>query len=587
MELLVSVALLLLVLTIFAEIFQTASAMMVAQKGMAENDQRARMLTTALRSDIGRRTFRDVIPYYSGQNFTLAGPGFVESRRRGYFSLSENDPNNPNDDVLALTIRTTLDVDFADQPAFTGRARVLPDPGLVPVPDADYLWASPNQPEYDDGQVDASVDPTTGLINNAGSSTTAEVTYFLRDSRLIRRVLLVRRPLTDPTTPTSATPSEFSIPAAPPGRIGHYDAAIVPTEPYFWRDFDYSAFFDPYTNVNAGFGRVWFHHWSDSLSNVAATRNTGALPAPPFAAGVNLPISLGIPHLRFGHSMITPSGAPREFLVGADGFPGVVGVDDDGNAAVDDVSELGFPGSDDVFIGRFTIQETADSNFLYPGTVTVGPDLQPGIAGVDDDGNLTTDDASELGYINSDDEPYGNLTLADAAPQDGIVDAFATDDARHGEDVLLTNVHAFDIKVLDTTWGVDGLPDPLGDTTPDDIPEFRDLGNGAADGYYSTTANAAYGNRYDTWHPYHVVGPPIVYDPLGVPPYRPQWTGAAAPDTDPLLPTFNNGNLGDPAAELPLKAIQVTIQFFDVSSNQMRQLTLILPLLDDDNGLVP
>src|SRR4051812_44616129 len=62
-ELLVSVALTLLIMTMFAQVFRTASNLITRQRGMAENGQRARTLTTIIRGDIARRTFFNVTPF--------------------------------------------------------------------------------------------------------------------------------------------------------------------------------------------------------------------------------------------------------------------------------------------------------------------------------------------------------------------------------------------------------------------------------------------------------------------------------------------------------------------------------------------
>lgn len=67
---------------------------------------------------------------------------------------------------------------------------------------------------------------------------------------------------------------------------------------------------------------------------------------------------------------------------GPDLKPGAANIDDDGNGLVDDIGEQGWIGSDDC-----------------------GPDGRPGVAGVDDDGNLIVDDRAELGWAGSDD-PY-------------------------------------------------------------------------------------------------------------------------------------------------------------------------------------
>ena len=73
---------------------------------------------------------------------------------------------------------------------------------------------------------------------------------------------------------------------------------------------------------------------------------------------------------------------------GPDGQPGIVGIDDDGAGGIDDAGELGWPGSDDVLPFEF-------SGF--------GPDGQPGVAGVDDDLANGIDDNGEFGWTGSDD----------------------------------------------------------------------------------------------------------------------------------------------------------------------------------------
>lgn len=60
---------------------------------------------------------------------------------------------------------------------------------------------------------------------------------------------------------------------------------------------------------------------------------------------------------------------PGWFGPGADGAPGVVSVDDDGNGIIDDVGELGWPGSDDV-VG-FTFLEASEL-FASPDDMTFG-----------------------------------------------------------------------------------------------------------------------------------------------------------------------------------------------------------------------
>ena len=57
-EMLVSVALVLLIMTLFAQAFGIAAGSIKKQRGLAENDQRARSMVTILLGDLKKRTFR-------------------------------------------------------------------------------------------------------------------------------------------------------------------------------------------------------------------------------------------------------------------------------------------------------------------------------------------------------------------------------------------------------------------------------------------------------------------------------------------------------------------------------------------------
>ena len=94
-----------LVMLMFAKIFDVVADTMSTQKGFAKNDQKARTLTTLLREDHKHRTFRRVVPFAPGQDTAKFGPFYTPQERRGYFSISENDPNNQTDDVLAFTVK--------------------------------------------------------------------------------------------------------------------------------------------------------------------------------------------------------------------------------------------------------------------------------------------------------------------------------------------------------------------------------------------------------------------------------------------------------------------------------------------------
>ena len=148
--------------------------------------------------------------------------------------------------------------------------------------------------------------------------------------------------------------------------------------------------------------------------------------------------------------------SPSARDLGADGQPGVSGTDDDGDGVTDNLTELGWSGSDDgsrmaessellyaaltegrifgtapVGDDEFSTDEIGDSDgdglrefvdkwgrpfrfyrwptrLLKPFGVS-GQDGQPGAVNVDDDLSGTQDDVTELGWKNTDDEPWRDL----------------------------------------------------------------------------------------------------------------------------------------------------------------------------------
>ena len=60
---LIAVALVLLMMTLFAQVFGLASETVTARKGMAANDQKSRLLADRFGKDLSARTFRDVVPF--------------------------------------------------------------------------------------------------------------------------------------------------------------------------------------------------------------------------------------------------------------------------------------------------------------------------------------------------------------------------------------------------------------------------------------------------------------------------------------------------------------------------------------------
>ena len=535
-EMLVATGLTVLMLTLFLTIFQMATQAMTIQKGMSANDQKARLLQTMLRSDLNGdkfdrsnptkqracRTFRKLVPYGAGEN---SQPNFSDSDRCGYFYISENDPDNDTDDVLQFTVTTpdnaadrfygrvgpilpSADGKYGPLGALLNLAGDLLDPlvpGLLPPP-GNY-W--PDQPEFDD---------LPGTPNGVGSSTLAEVAYFLRNGNLYRRVMLIRKPgiagVADDHSPLDLSGKLLSLSPWQPGGSRT-----------FFADFDYSAFHD-----SSG---IRFHGGS-SLN------------------WCNCVCSLTNPAFRFGFDNTSnPSkgfGIPREFV-------------------------------ESNFIGRFTHGETSHPQFNYPGRVGTG-------------------------FLN----PLSVSTPLTFA--NGTVTAFAAG-PREGEDLLVSNVHSFDIKVWDpaASAGPDGLPgranidddgifgvdDPgeLGAPGSDDG-AFRDLGHRGTAGHYrylpasqrpnNYYSNSDYGhNRYDSWSPSLDLNGDHQHD---LPPFRPIWVG---PDLRPGRAHFDDdgingvddaGELGWPGTDdfAPLTAIQIKVRFYDEISDMVREVTTVVSL---------
>nr|MCH9791333.1 hypothetical protein [Planctomycetota bacterium] len=208
---------------------------------------------------------------------------------------------------------------------------------------------------------------------------------------------------------------------------------------------------------------------------------------------------LGRPQHRFGYNHLT--GLPREY------------VDDSTGTAQ--------------FIGRFTHQETSDPDFLYPqANSTVGGGSNP-----------MNPSSSPLEFDNA----------------RNVVSQYASG-LRRAEDLVLSNVLSFDIKLFDQAAG-----------------QFVDIGSATAVDY-QTSATPDYHNDnpnsttfarniFDTWH--------VDLDIDNADSDNDNTTGE---DLPPFSPVNGSG------VRIPLSAIQITIRYRDISSQQIRQMTIIQPL---------
>jgi type II secretory pathway pseudopilin PulG len=578
-EMLIAVGITVMMMTLFAEIFQLASNSMTKQRGLSENDQRSRSFITIIKADLDKRTFRYVMPFAANENLIAGGLAIPTTQRQGYFYISENDPANDTDDVLQFTVRTTVRIKNRDDTAYFGHAvPLLPmfvvdqnsDNQLTNADDvtgdgvfdgADFgahLFAHPNQSETDDGQIN---------IDFTASSSAAEISLFFRNGNLYRRVLLVREPL--PLSGSDSRPSlangaqlfdldpdnngATATPAFvyPDAAQAQYRAA--PASPQipnrfhsgnFWNDFDFSAFADTSGGVFHG---ARFHGISSLANEVPGG---GFFP-------------LGNPAFRFGHNHVNTQ--PREYS-GTTAAPGP-------------------------FLGRFTHEETSNAAFGYPHSITTNP---------------------------------MNMATSVLIGANGAVTSYAAG-PRAGEDLLLGHVQSFDVKVWDDGYNEDanangtldagedqngngifeiagafvdvGHPYTVGDyrggpTNPPTPPYRNRYASGGAFSY--GPASVATSNRvFDTWHPQiNLDGDTAGMPPLPIydePPFRPAPTTGRDGQPGKARVDDDNDGATDNATELgwwgsddlhPLRAVQITVRFLDVSSNQIRQVTFVHSLVD-------
>ncbi|MBI1311355.1 prepilin-type N-terminal cleavage/methylation domain-containing protein [bacterium] len=429
-EMLIAVTLVLLMMVLFAEIFGLASESMTLQQAIADGDQQVRSLTTVLRSDLQKRTNRTIVPFDFLEDPNFAGVPFAD--RQGYFYISLNDPSNATDNLLQFTVRSTIIDENSDETPYYGRSSGLVQrfPALTGSASAN-VRANPQQPEHDDGEL---------AMNFTTSSTAAEIAYFMRGSRLYRRVALIRDPLLvsgtnspqprltyDTATPGSlGTPIEFMRqnmdPAVAPvvqtlnGQYLRYDptSGAVNSDDY-WLDFDHSAY-QVLAEVPSGSGTFLPDGarivGTQLLNNALSGDGTQALALT--MTRTYRTDSSGGPTTFFG--------IPRATRFGFDQSNGI-----SREFSHSDPAQNGF-----WFLGRFTLEEMSHTDFNFPQNPSSG-------SNVGGNGNPNS-------YLD-----FPAAVDAGAFP-DGVVDEFTGGD-RRGQDLLLSNVHEFEIDVWDDAVG--------------------------------------------------------------------------------------------------------------------------------------
>ncbi|SFJ50724.1 PulJ/GspJ family protein [Planctomicrobium piriforme] len=529
-EMLVSTGLVVLIMLLFAQIFGSAIGTMTEQRGMANNDQKARNLSGVLRGDLQNMTYRQPAwPYGTVQGIVPLAAGdepiIDPANQRGYFYFSENDPAIDWDDVLQFTtmIRSGQRGDAPtnnQQRPYVGKASSLSTNGN-------------NEPDMDDG-----------IANGQGQSRAAEISYFLRNGNLCRRVMLLRDPLpaspsfdVQPTYSSASTNGPIRVYGTPTSFMSGNNT-VRSYSGDFYNDFDYAA-----SRQSDGSGTYLLFHSVDSLDNHLGRTNS--------------PIAQS--YTRYGFNPNT--GIPVEF---------------DSNSA---------------FFGRFTAEETSSTGtggFLWPGQTPTN-------------------------------NPYTRTDLTDTTSPIGTIDQYQTNTNRIGEDILLTNVEAFNIEVLDP--GANGFVS-IGASSP--VAAVTYLNSQNAD--YKSAGGLS--NIYDTWHPAMTSDLNVGASPYQAP-FRPlvtatgsfsaNWSGLGSSlttGTTLAVPsmtyvrsatTYQNyslayqvisaGTKGSKPPEFPpmpgvivqdgtarwqcvdnrvgLKAIRITVRYRDVSSNLSRQVTLV------------
>jgi prepilin-type N-terminal cleavage/methylation domain-containing protein len=153
LEMLVVVALVVLMMTILASIFQAATGAMSASRTYQELDDSLRLLDMTIRQDLAGVTARMT-------------PPLDPAMKLGYFEYGENAPadlqGEDTDDYIAFTTKAP------EGQFFTGRVYYTPTINLI------------------------TNKPNLGALPATVTSKFAEVIYYLRHGNLYRRVLLIR-----------------------------------------------------------------------------------------------------------------------------------------------------------------------------------------------------------------------------------------------------------------------------------------------------------------------------------------------------------------------------------------------------------
>jgi type II secretory pathway pseudopilin PulG len=181
-EMLVTVAILIIIMTILVQVFQAATGAVSAAQAIAQLDDQFRRVDGLIRADLLGATSR-FTP--APINNPLSGQGLDPTLGLGYFEYGENEfadsQGEDSDDYIRFTAKAP-----PGQP-FTGRMWI--NPWLNTATNPNTYWPTSNS---------TNTNPQPVTI----TSNLAEIIYFVRNGNLYRRVLLVAPELQSTIAPT-------------------------------------------------------------------------------------------------------------------------------------------------------------------------------------------------------------------------------------------------------------------------------------------------------------------------------------------------------------------------------------------------
>lgn len=425
-EMLVSVTLVLMMMTLFTSIFSMATDSVSRQKGIAELDQGARICSNVIQADIAKRTVRYCLPFYPGELAATSPTSF--GKRAGYIYFSANDPDSGIDDVLQFSVNSELTFEESDTGPFFGASAMLYD-RLAEVNGElrrTALRFNPNQPEADDAAL---------VPNGVTGSTGAEISYFMRNGALYRRKMLLRDPLpviggdqaVEPRSLVADRPyflDESDLGAADAGGRFWYVATPSAINPAVASSYQLTGTATPPSTWNVTETNDFWQQF-DLAAKPIGNGGGGSNPS----AGVQL---LGVTHLANDGPGFTPSLGNPIYRWGFNFYSG------------QSREHMDVAGTS--FLGRFLAAETSDWRFNWPISGSRNEPSPSDFTGtLIGNGNPMSRTGTPLTP-----NVYGVAAQFDGDASDA---GDATDVGRGGrkrvEDLLLPNVHEFRVEIWD------------------------------------------------------------------------------------------------------------------------------------------